>query len=184
MSPQKVYITANPTPNPDAFKFIVDRQLVDGDPVTYFDVSQTEGSPLAKNIFELGGIKQLFAFQNFVTITKDEKQIWQEFARAIGRTIRETIQSGVVPLFAPAEEATEGASSEAIVLIKQVLDEVRPMVAMDGGNITFAGYQEGIVQLFMQGSCSGCPSSALTLKQGIESRLREVLPEIKGVVAI
>ena len=87
----------------------------------------------------------------------------------------------------PAEEIHRDsglADDEKVSIIKSVLDEIRPMVAMDGGNIVFAGYNDGIVQLMMQGSCAGCPSSTMTLKNGIETRLREVLPELKDVVAI
>ena len=180
---EQVYITANPTPNPDALKFIVDRQMVDGNPVSFSSADQAEGSPLAQKLFELGGVKQIFAFQNFVTITKDDGRPWQEFAREIGATIRTHLQSGATENFsAQAIQVTD--DDEKVSQIKMVLDEIRPMVAQDGGNIQFAGYQNGVVSLFMQGSCAGCPSATLTLKSGIERRLREVLPEIQDVVAI
>ena len=180
---EQVYITANPTPNPDALKFIVDRQMVDGNPVSYSKPEQAEGSPLAEKLFTLGGVKQIFAFQNFITVTKDDDRAWQEFAREIGATIRNHIQSGATENFSP--QAIEVVEDDAKVSqIKEVLEEIRPMVAQDGGNIEFAGYQNGVVSLFMQGSCAGCPSATLTLKSGIERRLREVLPEIQDVVAI
>ena len=184
MNSQEVYITANPTPNPDALKFIVDRQLVDGDPVAYGSPADAEQSPLARKLFELEGVKQLFAFQNFVTVTKASDQPWQDFARQIGKVIREHIQSGAQLHFAESGSGSDGRDDEKIAIIKGVLDEIRPMVAQDGGNIVFAGYQKGVVQLHMQGSCSGCPSSTMTLKVGIENRLREVLPEVLDVVAI
>lgn len=182
--PEKVYITANPTPNPDSMKFIVDRQLVEGDPVFYQSADDASGSPLAEALFALSGTKELFAFQNFVTVTKLEESVWQNFAREVGQAIRGHIQGGATEHFKPAASHAEGDSDEKIVIIQKVLDEIRPMVARDGGNIVFAGYKEGVVQVFMQGSCSGCPSSTLTLKAGIESRLREELPELKEVVAI
>ncbi len=185
MSTQEIYITANPTPNPDALKFIVDRPLVDGDPVSYQDPREASGSPLAEKLFALDGVKHLFAFQNFITVTKDDDRPWQEFARAIGKTIREHLQSGDPKNFSrPQSDGSDQQGDEKVQIIQGVLDEVRPMVAMDGGNIVFAGYRDGVVQLFMQGSCSGCPSSTLTLKAGIENRLKEVLPEVKDVVAI
>lgn len=184
MNTQQVHITANPTPNPDALKFIVDRQLVDGDPVTYNSAQAAAGSLLAEKLFQLTGVKSMFAYQNFVTITKQGDQPWQTFAQAIGRIIREHINSGESPNFLPREASTEGEDDEKVAIIKQVLDEIRPMVVQDGGNIVFAGYNDGIVNVFMQGSCSGCPSSTVTLKSGIETRLREVLPEIRDVVAI
>ncbi len=186
MSSDHIYITANPTPNPDALKFIVDRQLVDGDPISYSHPEQAKGSFMAETLFGLGGIKMLFAFQNFVTVTRteDNEQPWQEFARMIGQTIRDHLQSGRMPNFIQPEKGVEENDDEKITLIKSVLDEIRPMVAQDGGNIVFAGYHDGVVQVFMQGSCSGCPSSTMTLKSGIERRLREVLPEVRGVVAV
>jgi Fe-S cluster biogenesis protein NfuA len=181
---EKVYITANPTPNPESMKFIVDRQLVEGDPVFYQTYEEASGSPLAEKLFELDGTKELFAFQNFVTVTKHEGPVWQTFAREIGQAIREHVQSGATEHFKAAASAADGSDDEKVVIIKNVLDEIRPMVARDGGNIVFAGYKEGVVQVFMQGSCSGCPSSTLTLKSGIERRLREELPELQEVVAI
>ncbi len=184
MNAKEVYITANPTPNPDALKFIVDRQLVDGDPVSFTDPQEAVDSPLAEKLFALGGVKSLFAFQNFVTVTREGDLVWQEFAREIGKTIREHIQSGAMVHFAPPRRQASGESGEKVAIIESVLDEIRPMVAQDGGNIVFAGYQDGIVQLYMQGSCSGCPSSTLTLKAGIETRLKEALPEVKEVVAV
>jgi len=180
---REVYITANPTPNPDALKFIVDRQMVDGEPVSYTAPEDAEGSPLAEKLFALGGVKGLFAYQNFVTVTRAGDQVWQEFAREIGKCIRAHIQSGAQRHFAQPKRQSRGGD-EKVAIIEGVLDEIRPMVAQDGGNIVFAGYQDGVVQLFMQGSCSGCPSSTLTLKAGIESRLKQMLPEVREVVAV
>ena len=185
MSLEKIAITANPTPNPDALKFIVEnRQLVDGDPVSYQSAGQAKGSLMAEKLFQLDGVKQLFAFRNFVTVTKGTDRPWQEFAREIGQAIRTHIQTGGHPYFVPTKSDDAAEDDGKVALIKEVLDEIRPMVAMDGGNIVFAGYRNGVVELFMQGSCSGCPSSTVTLKAGIEARLREVLPEIKEVVAV
>ena len=184
MSPDEIYITANPTPNPDALKFIVDRQLVDGDPVSYRTSEDAEGSPLAEKLFGLGGVQQLFAFQNFVTVTKADDREWYAFAKEIGKTIRCHLQTGAKVIFLPPVARGEEVGNEKIAIIKDVLEEIRPMVAQDGGNIVFAGYQDGIVQLIMEGSCSGCPSSTMTLKAGIEARLRQVMPEVREVVAI
>jgi len=184
MDTKEVYITANPTPNPDCLKFIVDRQMVDGDPVFYRSPEEAEGSPLAEKLFQLDGVKEIFAFQNFVTITKAGDQVWQQFAREIGKTIRAHIQAGETKHFLPKPKQSGEADDEKISIIEKVLDEIRPGVAMDGGNIMFAGYSDGIVQVYMQGSCNGCPSSTMTLKAGIEQRLRQELPELKDVVAI
>ena len=184
MNTEEVYITANPTPNPEALKFIIDRQLVEGEPVFYNNREEAKGSLLAEELFAMEGVKQLFAFQNFVTVTKKSDQSWQDFARAVGKTIRGHIQSGEGPSFLPAEAVEGGEDTAQVTVIKEVLDEIRPMVAMDGGNIVFAGYTGGIVQLHMQGSCAGCPSSTMTLKAGIENKLREVLPDLVEVVAI
>lgn len=184
MATPDVYITANPTPNPNALKFIVDRQIVDGEPVSYANASDAEGSPLAEKLFALDGVESMFAFQNFVTITKQGDRPWQEFAREIGGTIRVHIQSGAEVNFLAPKDVDDGADGEAVATIKGVLDEIRPMVAQDGGNIVYAGYKAGVVSVFMQGSCSGCPSSTVTLKNGILNRLQELLPEVQDVVAI
>ena len=186
MSNDQIYITANPTPNPDALKFIVDRQLVDGEPVSFNGPEDGVGSPLAEKLFGLGGVRQLFAYQNFVTVTKseDNDQNWQDFARVVGKSIRDHLQSDEPVNFKPGQAERQTGGDEKIAVIQSVLDEIRPMVAQDGGNIVFAGYHAGIVQLYMQGSCSGCPSSTLTLKSGIERRLKEVLPEVREVVAV
>ncbi|PIE90677.1 MAG: NifU family protein [Acidobacteria bacterium] len=183
MENDKVYITANPTPNPNCLKFIVDRPIVDGAPISINSIEEAKGNPLAEKLFALGHVSQLFSYQNFVTVTKKEGPGWQDFAREIGQTIREHIQSGEKN-FDEVAMAQAGEDSPAVRTIKAVLDEVRPSLAMDGGNIVFAGYKEGVVQVYMQGSCSGCPSSTITLKAGIEARIREVLPEIKEVVAL
>ncbi|MCB1051962.1 MAG: NifU family protein [Acidobacteria bacterium] len=183
MNSEEVYITANPTPNPECLKFIVDRQLVDGEALSFQSAKEAEGSPLALKLFDLGHVTNIFAFQNFITVTKTDAVYWQEFAREVGKTIRAHIQSGEKN-FEESVQSQAGEDNEAVRAIKDVLDEIRPSVAMDGGNIVFAGYKDGVVQVFMQGSCSGCPSSTLTLRAGIEARLKEVLPEVTEVVAI
>ena len=183
MEQQKVYITANPTPNPNCLKFIVDRTVVNGAPVSINSEAESKGSPLAEKLFALGSVSQIFSYQNFITLTKSDGPAWQDFAREVGQTIREHIQTGEMN-FDEHLIAKSDDDSQAVKTIKSVLDEVRPALAMDGGNIVFAGYKNGVVQVYMQGSCSGCPSSTITLKAGIESRIREVLPEIKEVVAI
>lgn len=184
MENQEVYITANPTPNPNCLKFIVDRQMVDGDPVSYSNAETAQGSPMAEKLFQIEGVKEIFAFQNFITVTKSGDQVWQQFARDIGKAIRAQVQSGDLVHFAPRQKAEGDQDSQTVAIIEKVLDEIRPGVAMDGGNIVFAGYQDGVVQVYMQGSCSGCPSSTITLKAGIEQRLKQHLPELKEVVAI
>jgi len=183
MENEKVYITANPTPNPNCLKFIVDRAIVEGAPISINTAEEAKGSPLAEKLFALDHVSQIFSYQNFITITKKEGPSWQDFARDIGQTVREHVQSGVMN-FDEKRMSKSSDDSPEVQTIKAVLDEVRPSLAMDGGNIVFAGYKEGVVQVYMQGSCSGCPSSTITLKAGIESRIREVLPEIKEVVAI
>jgi Fe-S cluster biogenesis protein NfuA len=184
MTNQDVYITANPTPNPNCLKFIVDRTMVEGDPVSYRTIEDAKDSPLAEKLFAIPGVLEIFAFQNFVTITKASDQVWQEFAREIGKTIREHIKTGSITHFRPRPKQGNGQDGAAIEIIERVLDEIRPSVAMDGGNIVLAGYHDGVVQVYMQGSCSGCPSSTLTLKAGIEQRLKQEIPELKEVVAI
>lgn len=180
---EKIGIMAEPTPNPQSFKFTVDRPLLPGGSVHFGDPEECEGSALPTRLFALGDVVGVFVSENIVTVTKKGVGDWRPFAIKIGPIIREAIRSGETLVSEDALERSKGAN-EVERKILAVLEEVRPAVAMDGGDIVFAGYRDGIVSVSMRGACAGCPSSTATLRMGIESRLRQVLPEIKGLVAI
>jgi len=127
--------------------------------------------------------------KNFVTVTKSDDGDWESVHKSCSAIIESHVASGetIVADAGPAAEAESPASADSPVVrkIREILDnEIRPAVAMDGGDITFEKFEDGVVYLYMQGSCSGCPSSTMTLKMGIENRLREAIPEVQEVVSV
>jgi Fe-S cluster biogenesis protein NfuA len=178
------------TPNPQSMKFIVTAMISD-ESVNIASAAEASRSPLAQKILGFPWASGVFIGPHFVTVTKQEWVDWDIIADPLSELIKEHLQTGgAVLLPAAAEAAGEDMNAEkpedsAVVRqIKQILrDEIRPAVAMDGGDISFDRYENGRVYLHMQGACSGCPSSAYTLKEGIETRLREAIPEIQEVVA-
>jgi Fe-S cluster biogenesis protein NfuA len=177
---------AERTPNPNSIKWVLGRPLVEGGASAQFDAAPVEEvSPLAARLFRIDGVVGVFFASNFATVTKRDDVEWTDIAQEVVDALRECLSAGGSAL-GPAFEAPERASDDEVVRrIRRVLEEeVRPAVAMDGGDIVFAGFREGVVELYLQGSCSGCPSSTATLKLGIEARLREVIPEVQEVVAL
>ncbi len=177
---------AERTPNPNSLKWVLGQRLVEGSTTAHFQERPApEVSPLAARLFEIDGVEVVFLASNFVTITKRADVEWTDLAQAVVDVIRACLEEGgsaLGPAFVPPDEASENA---LVARIRRILDEeVRPAVAMDGGDIVFAGFRDGIVELYLHGSCSGCPSSTVTLKQGIEARLVEAIPEVQGVVAL
>jgi Fe-S cluster biogenesis protein NfuA len=146
-----------------------------------------EESPLALALFQINGVNAVFLGSDFITITKDASFDWSLLKPDLLTTVMDFFMAGHPVLHekadaVPATEANEGEQSEVVKEIKELIDmRVRPAVAMDGGDIIFHSYREGMVYLEMHGSCSGCPSSTLTLKQGIENMLKHYIPEVQGV---
>jgi len=177
---------AERTPNPNSIKWVLGRPIVEGAYSAHFETPPSEAvSPLAARLFAVDGVIGVFFASNFVTVTKREEVDWVDIAQPIVDAIKDVLGEEGNAL-GPAFEAEQHAGGgELVERIRQILEqEVRPAVAMDGGDIVFAGFHDGIVELYMQGSCSGCPSSTATLKMGIEARLREEIPEVQGVVAL
>ena len=136
-------------------------------------------------MFAIEGVIGVFVASNFTTITKREDVEWADLAEPIVAAIKVCLAAGGDALGPAFEMKEQAGEADVVARIRRVLDEeIRPVVAMDGGDIVFHGFQNGIVELYMQGSCSGCPSSTATLKYGIETRLRELIPEVVGVVAL
>ena len=177
---------AERTPNPNSIKWVLGRPIVEGASSAHFDAPPSRDvSPLAAKLFEIEGVSGVFFASNFATVTKHDDADWTEIAQPIVDAIRGCLSDGGGAL-GPAYVAPEQGEAAGVVgRIRDILDqEIRPAVAMDGGDIVFAGYRDGVVELYMQGSCQGCPSSTATLKMGIEARLREAIPEVQEVVAI
>ena len=177
---------AERTPNPNSIKWVLGRPVVEGPASAHFEAAPTpDVSPLAARLFEVEGVVGAFLASNFVTVTKRPDIEWTDIAQSIVDAIKGCLAEGGLALGPGYREPEQAEHGEVVARIVRILEEeIRPAVAMDGGDIVFAGFRDGIVELYMHGSCSGCPSSTATLKHGIETRLREEIPEIQGVVAL
>jgi Fe-S cluster biogenesis protein NfuA len=180
------HMRAERTPNPNSVKWVLSRTLVDAPGGAHFDADPGEAvSPLAGRLFAIDGVIGVFLARQFVTVTKRDDVEWPALAQALVDALKEFAASGA-PALGPAFDAGSAqAEGEVERRIQRILDEeIRPYVAQDGGDVIFAGFRDGRVEVYLQGSCSGCPSSVMTLKMGIESRLREAIPEVQEVVAV
>jgi Fe-S cluster biogenesis protein NfuA len=179
------------TPNPSTLKYVVDRRLLAGGAVNFTQREEAvKKSPLALKLMDVKGVSAVMIGLNFVTVTKGDEGEWDELNDAVMSTLDSHLEANepVVDEEAlAAARAAAGTDTSGSVeqRIREILDaEIRPAVAQDGGDITLDRFENGIVYLHMKGSCSGCPSSTATLKMGIESRLREVIPEVVEVVSV
>lgn len=178
-----------PTPNPQSLKFVTDETLLE-EPVAFTDATEAKASPLAEKLFGFPWMSGVFIGQNFITISKQDWVEWEVLAEPLKSLLEEHFNEGhpllsAVNPNAETSEVTYDSQDPAIRTILEILEkDIRPAVAMDGGDIIFQKYENNIVYLRMKGSCSGCPSSTYTLKVGIETRLKEALPEIKEVISI
>ncbi|MEX5728267.1 Fe-S cluster biogenesis protein NfuA [Rhodovulum iodosum] len=180
-----MFIQTESTPNPATLKFLPGQAVLEAGTADFPGPEGAAGSPLAQRIFAVEGVRGVFLGTDFVTVTKDEATAWEHIKPALLGAIMEHYQSGQPAIIGEAEAAHaahDGPDSEIVNQIKQLLDtRVRPAVAQDGGDITFHGFDRGVVYLHMQGACAGCPSSTLTLKMGIENLLRHYIPEVTEV---
>ncbi|SDE29284.1 NifU family protein [Rhodobacter capsulatus] len=186
-----MFIQTETTPNPATLKFLPGLDVMPEGVADFTSPEAAQVSPLAGRIFRVAGVKAVFLGSDFVTVTKDEATEWAHARPAIMGAIMEHYQSGQPVLMgAAAGGHTEGSADSGedgaiITQIKELLDtRVRPAVARDGGDITFHGFEKGVVYLHMQGACAGCPSSTYTLKMGIENLLRHYIPEVSEVRAV
>jgi Fe-S cluster biogenesis protein NfuA len=180
---ETIRIWAAPTPNPASLKFTVDRPVMDGRTAQFRTAEEAEESSLGRRIWALGGVTGVFVASNFVTVTRDDPEAWPTEAKRVGAAIREHLKSGE-PVLPPHSKQLTGPASEIERRIQEVLAEVRPFIQSDGGDIVYAGYEDGTVRVVLQGACAGCPSSTATLRQGIETRLKEKVPEVRELVSI
>ncbi|MEM6636622.1 MAG: NifU family protein [Pseudomonadota bacterium] len=182
-----MFIQTESTPNPATLKFIPGSTVLAAGTADFPTEETAEKSPLAQRIFSVTGVGAVFLGTDFVTVTKTDDAEWDHIKPAILGAIMEHFQSGL-PVMTGDEPVSDGHAehdgpdAEVVGQIKQLLDtRVRPAVAQDGGDITFYGFDKGVVYLHMQGACAGCPSSTLTLKMGIENLLRHYIPEVVEV---
>lgn len=180
-----IYLEANP--NPNSLKFVVNFMLMpEGVSQDFPDQESASNAPLAHELFNFPYVKRVFYMSNFVTITKEESKEWEEIKYELKDYIKAYLEEGKPLLNDPVADGNEinEDDTEAEKKIKGILDEyIRPAVEQDGGAITFHSFEEGKVKVLLQGSCSGCPSSTITLKAGIENLLKRMVPEVEEVIA-
>ncbi len=184
--PVNIYLEANP--NPNSLKFVASFMLVpEGASYDFPSVESTDNAPLAKELFDFESVDRVFYMSNFVTVTKKEGFEWEEIRDKIKQHIQQYLESGQNILLDGTENANviNENDSETVKKIKGILDEyIRPAVEQDGGAIAFHSYEDKKVKVLLQGSCSGCPSSTVTLKSGIENLLKRMLPnDVEEVLA-
>jgi len=181
-----MFIQTESTPNPATLKFLPGQSVLGVGTADFPKAEAAVSSPLARRIFACDGVTGVFFGPDFVTVTKSDEVDWAHIKPAILGAILEHAQSGQPAIEGEAgtvQHATQdGPDADIVVQIKDLLDtRVRPAVAQDGGDITFHGFDRGVVYLHMQGACAGCPSSTMTLKMGIENLLRHYIPEVTEV---
>ena len=181
-----MFIQTESTPNPATLKFLPGQTVLDRGTADFTESDAAAVSPLAARVFAVNGVTGVFLGSDFVTVTKTDAAQWDHIKPAILGAIMEHYQSGAPVMQGSVDvtgHADHSGEDEAIVTqIKELLDtRVRPAVAQDGGDITFHGFDRGVVYLHMQGACAGCPSSTMTLKMGIENLLRHYIPEVTEV---
>ncbi|MCR8556899.1 NifU family protein [Mucilaginibacter sp. BJC16-A38] len=171
------------TPNPATMKFIVNKLLINGS-VDFATKESAEKSPFAKELFKFSFVNGVFFASNFVTVTKFEDDNWEDILPILKEFVKGAVESELKVQDEEQAEAGDFEGSETEVKIQQILhDYVRPAVEQDGGAITYKSFDEGIVTVELRGSCSGCPSSTVTLKAGIENLLKRMVPEVTEVVS-
>ncbi len=178
------------TPNPETMKFVANKLLYPGKSIDFPDEAAAGPSPLAKELFAFPFIRSVFIASNFVTLSKTPETNWDDVIPSVRQFLKEYLEEGksVInedQIVAPKESNIASADdTDVVVRIKELLENyVKPAVEMDGGAISFKGFDNGTVTLMLQGSCSGCPSSMITLKTGIEGMMKRMIPEVKEVVA-
>ena len=185
-----MFIQSETTPNPATLKFIPGRPVLPSGALDLRDETAAGRSPLASALFAIKGVSGVFLGADFISVTAADAD-WRTLKPMVLGAILEHYTSGA-PILAPDAEAPaaddeffDPKDSETVETIKDLIDSrVRPAVAGDGGDITFRGFRDGIVYLEMKGSCSGCPSSTATLKNGVQNLLRHFVPEVAAVEQI
>ena len=184
-----MFIQTEDTPNPHALKFLLGVEILAQGTVFFHNIEEaTNKSPLAANIFKIGNIQAVFYGKDFITITKAEDCKWDLIKSEILMTIMDHIVSGLPILEESSKLSNNTNAAELSDIEKQIIEiidtRVRPSVALDGGDIIYQSFENGTVYLELRGACSGCPSSSITLKNGIESMLQHFVPEVKSVEAV
>ncbi|PPR49572.1 MAG: Fe/S biogenesis protein NfuA [Alphaproteobacteria bacterium MarineAlpha5_Bin5] len=183
-----MFIQTEQTPNPQTLKFLPGKVVMEEGTAFFQNIDEASISPLATRLFSVEGVSGVFLGSDFITITKAETINWEIMKPLVLGSIMDHFNSGEETYLSKKTEDTKKSlkensnDSEIVKQIKELLDtRVRPAVAMDGGDIIYDSFKDGIVYLHMQGACSGCPSSTATLKMGIENMLKHYIPEVQEV---
>ena len=180
-----MFIQTEPTPNPATLKFLPGREVMSRGTADFADAGSARTSPLAERLFAITGVTGVFLGSDFVTVAKNDAEDWQVIKPQVLGAIMEHFTSGAPVVLEGGDGDDRSQDSDVVLQIKELLDtRVRPAVAQDGGDITFRGFENGIVYVHLQGACSGCPSSSATLKHGIEHMLKYYVPEIVAVQSV
>ena len=185
-----MFIQTEQTPNPQTLKFLPGKVVMDDGTAFFQNIEESSNSPFAKRLFDVDGVEGVFFGSDFITITKSQSIDWQVMKPLILGSIMDHYNSGEETISKDKKNDNKSLKSDEndddiVKQIKELLDtRVRPAVAMDGGDIVYDSFKDGIVYLHMQGACSGCPSSTATLKMGIENMLKHYIPEVLAVEGI
>ena len=185
-----VSIYSEMTPNPETMKFVANKLMYPGKSIDFATEEEAKPSPLAQELFGFPFVKGVFIASNFVTVTKTADTAWEDAIPELRQFLKEYLEEGKVVInedevvIQLSSNVINEGDEDVVKRIKELLENyVKPSVEMDGGAIQFRSYNDGIVKLMMQGSCSGCPSSMVTLKAGIEGMMKRMIPEVKEVLA-
>jgi NFU1 iron-sulfur cluster scaffold homolog, mitochondrial len=180
-----MYIEVTDTPNPNTMKFNPGIQVLEKGIMSFTSLEEATDSPLAKSVLKIPGVSAIFLSEEFITVTKDPQENWEYLKPIVLAELLDHFASGF-PVIENANKVDALSNdNEVVKKIKNILEErVRPAVAMDGGDIVFNHFKDGIVYVELHGACSGCPSSTVTLKNGVENMLKHYVPEVESVEAI
>ncbi|WP_129715779.1 NifU family protein [Pedobacter sp. SYP-B3415] len=178
-----INVYTEPTPNPATMKFMVNKLLINGSE-DFANRESAEKSPFARELFKFNFVSGVFFASNFVTITKTGDTDWADLEPILKEFVKGAVESELKIKEAAPEDAPDFQGTETEIKIQQILhDYVRPAVEQDGGAINYRSFEDGVVTVELRGSCSGCPSSTITLKSGIQNLLQRMVPEVKDVVS-
>ena len=179
-----MFVQTENTPNPNALKFIPEKKVSN---LSSYEISNKSNinNEAIRNILSINGVKSVFLSKDFLSVNKDESIDWEDLKHIIISFINDHYSKGNNILYDKNEKIENSDLNEIEKKIVDILEKkIRPAVARDGGDIKFKQFDKGVVKVVLQGSCSGCPSSTLTLKKGVENLLCHYIPEVKEVIAI
>jgi len=180
-----MFVQTEITPNPNTLKFLPGKIVSEVGPVEFIDKEKTNNE-LVRNILSITGVNMVFLGTDFITVKKNEELIWNDLKHIIISLINDYYIEGKKSVLNKIEQIDEDIPQDEVVKkINEILDtKIRPAVARDGGDIKFKSFKDGLVKVELKGSCSGCPSSMMTLKQGVQNLLCHYIPEVKNVEAL